>query len=210
MLLELVGISSLIWSDLTRDVRYVLLVDRKDTGTTKAKIVLQGDASALDLALHCHASELPAKLRALGQASSPKRVTLRDETTARIDDTLTTKGEIISINGFAGLTLLAESQCLVSNQLICAEAIVEFDHIDLIRCDTSHLVGFISGRFRHRSTNQINRRTAKGVRTVCRQADTRDFDGLVLEAVSTYKVFRANDCSSGTICIWTTSEQLYG
>lgn len=60
---------------------------------------------------------LPADLSALSETSSTERVTLGDQTTARINDVFATVSELTLIDELASLTRRTQAQSLVVDQL---------------------------------------------------------------------------------------------
>jgi hypothetical protein len=85
---------------------------------------LQGVFQIGNLTLTGDASQLPAKLSTLGEASSPKRVAFADETARRINNYLAAVGVVATVDELAGLALLAQAQSFVGDQLVGTEAIV--------------------------------------------------------------------------------------
>ena len=157
MLLEHVWIGGLVWSDLAWGVGPILLVYGDDTGATEAKVMLEGDACIGHLALLSHASQLPAQLSALGKTCGTERVSLGDQTTARVDNASATVSEVVAVDSLASFAFCTESQCLIRDQLIGTETVMKLNDIDLVSRNPSHLISLIRSRLGHRPTNQINR-----------------------------------------------------
>eukprot|EP00456_Euglypha_rotunda_P093054 TRINITY_DN98167_c0_g1_i1.p1 TRINITY_DN98167_c0_g1~~TRINITY_DN98167_c0_g1_i1.p1 ORF type:complete len:121 (-),score=15.88 TRINITY_DN98167_c0_g1_i1:10-372(-) len=61
-------------------------VERDDTGSTEAKIVLQGEACTFDLRFVRRSAQLTSQLVALGKAGRSDRVPLGEQAAARIDE----------------------------------------------------------------------------------------------------------------------------
>jgi len=65
--------------------------------------------------------------------SGSQRMSFGNESTWRIDDVLSTVGVVTCVHHFAAFALSAEAQGLVGEQLVGAEAVVQFDDVNLQR-----------------------------------------------------------------------------
>src|SRR2546422_4204115 len=105
-----------------------------------AVIVAEADGGASDLAGARLVAELCEDLRGLGNTSGAEWVPAADEAATGIDDDVTT---VVAASGrYEGsrLTLLAEAQLLVGDQLGDCEAVVDLGDIDVTGSDTGHPV----------------------------------------------------------------------
>ena len=69
-----------------------LFEDVHEPGAAEPAVVLQGDASALNLAAASFSAQLPGQFRNLCQSRCAKRMALGQQTAGRIDDDITTIG----------------------------------------------------------------------------------------------------------------------
>jgi hypothetical protein len=69
------------------------------------------------LAFTAHLTQLPAQLGALSEASGAERMSLRDETTARVHHPPATVGGIPSVDQLSSLSRGTQTERLVSDQL---------------------------------------------------------------------------------------------
>ena len=91
--------------------------------------MLEGDFGPLNLSLLCHTSELPAEFGALGEACGSEWMALRYKPATWIHHISTPISEVTLVDALAGLSLAAQAQSLVGNQLVSGETIMEFDHL---------------------------------------------------------------------------------
>ena len=66
--------------------------DVHEPGAAEPAVVLQGDASALNLAAAGFSAQLPGQFRNLRQSRCPERMALGQQTAGRIDDDITAIG----------------------------------------------------------------------------------------------------------------------
>lgn len=84
-------------------------------------------------------------------------MTLRDEATARIDDTLaTTIGEVVAVDCLTSFAFFAETESFTDDQFVCAEAVMELNHVDLVWGDSSGAECFFRRMLGHASTDKID------------------------------------------------------
>jgi len=182
----------------------VFLVSSDNNSTTQAKIVLQCNLCILDLSLLCQSTQLPAQLSTLSQASGAERMTLGDEAAGGIDDPFATICVVSSVDQLTCFSLLAQSQGLVGDELVCREAIVQLDHLHIVWRDACLLVDVLGGLFGHVVANHLHHRL---VCECCGQVGHHrhpdDLDRLSLQLVLDHKLLRAQDRSACTIACWT-------
>uniref|UniRef100_A0A182NXB3 Uncharacterized protein n=1 Tax=Anopheles dirus TaxID=7168 RepID=A0A182NXB3_9DIPT len=121
------------WVDGTFRVREAQPVQPDHDRSTKADVMLQRQFGALHLTLVRLTAQLPAQLRTLRQARRAERMSLGDQTTARVDNHTTTVRVVATVNELACLAWLAQPERFVRDQLVSGEAIVQLDHIDVLR-----------------------------------------------------------------------------
>ena len=76
---------------------------------------------------------------------------------------------------------------------------MKLNDVDFVWCYASLSVHLLSSSLRHRSSNQINVRGAKGVGEISFQGDCTDLNCLVLQAVCHYKFLGNKDGGCGSI-----------
>lgn len=108
---------------------------RDDAGSAEAQIVLEGMLHSLDLPHFRLTSELPDEFGALRQASRAERMTFREETTRRVRDECSAVGVVSVVNEPLCSALGSRAKRLVGQKLICREAVMEFDDLNVFRTD---------------------------------------------------------------------------
>src|SRR5438093_12655586 len=109
------------------------LVDGHDSGAAEPDVVLQPHLRAVDLSLVGVASQLPRELRALRQARRPERMALRDQASGGVDHPAPAVCRVLVLDELVTLALGRQAERLVGDQLVCGEAVVELDHVDVVR-----------------------------------------------------------------------------
>src|SRR5690606_37499427 len=116
--------------------------------TAESDVVLEGDLRAVDLTLVRGSAELPGEFGALREACCSEGVALRDEAAGRVDHPASAVGGVVGVDELAAVTFGAQSKCLVGQQLVGGEAVVEFDDVDVVGGDPGlgvYLLGGLAG-----------------------------------------------------------------
>src|SRR5690554_1115035 len=124
--------------------------------------MLQGDLDAVDLALIGESAKLPVKLGALGKAGRSERMALRDQSARGIDDPFPPVCDIARLDQLATFALAAEPQALVGDELVCREAVVQFDDVDVLGSKPRGGKDLLGGLAGHIGADQLDGAIAKG------------------------------------------------
>ena len=108
-------------------------VQRHDAGAAEAEIVLQRESRAVDLACLGRAAQLLRQLVALRQAGGAERMTLRQQAARWVGHDLAAIGVVAVVDELLGAALRAKPERLVGEQFVVREAVVQFDHVDVLR-----------------------------------------------------------------------------
>lgn len=130
-------------------------------------------------------------------------MTLGDQAAAWIDDNLSAIGEGSLVNCLTSLALGAESQGLISAELIGREAIVKLAHIelfgDLTLLKAKFLVDFAGALARHVCSNKTHGGLAKCRLGISGHVYRQDLHGLVLKTMLKHEFLGANDRTGSSI-----------
>mmetsp|Transcript_40861 Transcript_40861/g.102902 ORF Transcript_40861/g.102902 Transcript_40861/m.102902 type:complete len:360 (+) Transcript_40861:1037-2116(+) len=129
-------------------------------------------------------------------------MTLRDETTTRVHHPSTTVGHITSIDQFACFTGATETKRLIGDQLIARETIVELDHLNVSRSDTSLLQGSLCSTSTHTglaSTDHRHTAAFERILAIGGHCHADDLNRLRLETVTVHELFVAQDRCTGSV-----------
>src|SRR3990172_411328 len=177
-----------------------LAVHRHDHGAAEADVVLQRDLRPRDLTGLGLPPQLPAQLRALGQAGGAERVPLRDQPAGGVDDPLAAVGHGPLVDEVAALALAAEDERLVGDHLVRREAVVQLDHVHVLRPQAGLLVHPLRRQPRHLAADQGDRALAlERVRRVGHHRLADDLDRLVLQRVPAHELLAGKDGGGGTV-----------
>jgi hypothetical protein len=86
--------------------------------------VLKAVFDIFNLAFLGHSSELPAEFSALSESSSTEGMSLGDEATTRVNNNTSSVSEFVVIDGRSGSTGRAETESLVSAELVSRETVM--------------------------------------------------------------------------------------
>src|SRR6185369_5133399 len=146
------------------------------------------------------AAELPVELRALREARRTERVTLRDEAAGRIHYPLAAVGDGAGLDQIAALPFGTEAEALVRDELVRREAVVELDHLHVLRPEARLLVDLLRRRARHVLADQLDAALrVERAREVRRHRHAGDLDGLLLEAVLLHELLRRENRRAGAV-----------
>src|SRR4051812_31508580 len=115
----------------TGNVSACLLVDGHGAGAAEPDVVLQGDPGALHLTCAGLAAQLPGEFGALGDPGGAQRVPLGDQAAGRVHDPGAAIGGGLRVDQLVRLTDRGHAQCLVGDELVGAEAVVQLDDVDV-------------------------------------------------------------------------------
>jgi hypothetical protein len=161
--------------------------------------VLEGNLAIGDLASTSHLSQLPAKLSALSETGSTKRVALGDQTSGRVNDPFSTVGDVATIDQLTCLTNRAELKSLIGDQLIRGEAIVQLNDLSILGCETSLGVDVLSSSVGHFKPNHLDARVLEGGGKIGPERHADDLDSLVLQVVLGNKLLAGQDGATTTL-----------
>ena len=97
--------------------------------------MLKGEACAVDLPRLGSTAKLMDELIALGEACRSERMAFREQAAGRVGDVTPAIRVIAVEDELLCLTLAAEAERLVGDELVLRKAIVQFDDIDILRRD---------------------------------------------------------------------------
>src|SRR5690349_15818339 len=99
------------------------------------------DARGVDLPVAGLAPKLPGDLADLGDAGRAEWVTLREQTTTRVDRLLTADAPVAFVEQPSILAGRTEAETLDAEDLSHREAVVDLRDVDVLGPDPGHLVG---------------------------------------------------------------------
>ena len=162
--------------------------------------MLESDLGSLHLALVGLAAELPVELGALSQPRGAQGVALGDETAGGIHDDLSAVGLGTGVDELAALALGTKTQCLVGDQLVAAEAVVELHHVDVLGPEARLLVDLLGGGLGEIGADDLDAALlAEGALEVGGHGLAEDLHGLGLEPVLLDEVLAAYDRGAGAV-----------
>lgn len=148
-----------------------------------------------------------------------QRVALGEKTAGRVDDPLAAKGvvllvdELVRLAGGGQAERIVEEElagvahrvrrCSVNRQMggvLCGEAVVELDDLDVGRLDAGLFVDLLGGQAGHVGARELDGRLLREeLGRVGRHGLGDDLDGLVVELVPVDKVARGDDGAGATV-----------
>src|SRR5439155_18014193 len=180
-------------------------VHRDDAGPSQPDVVLEPDPRPPDPPLVRLPGELPHELGALREPGRAERVTLREEAARRIHHPLPAVRDLVLVDQPTALPFLAEPERFVSDQLVRTEAVVELDHLDVLRTEPRLLVDRLGRPLRHADPDHAERPHREVLHLVRRHGLRDDLD-RTREALLLRKFLRAEDRRAGAVGRGTTLE----
>ena len=98
--------------------------------------MLQRSGDVVDLSFVGGAAQLPGQLGALRQPRRTERMSLGDQAAGRVDHPPPAVCGVVVVDELRCLTLGAQAEGFVQQQLVGGEAVVQFDHLEVVRPET--------------------------------------------------------------------------
>mmetsp|Transcript_93463 Transcript_93463/g.250352 ORF Transcript_93463/g.250352 Transcript_93463/m.250352 type:complete len:223 (-) Transcript_93463:418-1086(-) len=116
-------------------------------------------------------------------------MTLANQSTARVHHPLPSVRHVAGLKQLTALALATETQCFVGDQLVAAEAIVQFDHLHSLRPFACLSVDFFRARLGHGEPHCVDTGSfmqvvrIKRLPSISSHALSNDLDSLALQPV---------------------------
>ena len=122
-----------------------------------------------------------------------------NETAGWIHDPLAAISDVAFHHKLPGLALRAQAKAFVSDEFVGGEAVVQLNHLNVMRFDARHGISGSGCALGHTRANHLHHAAFKGGFGVGGHADTDDLNGFILEPVGNNEALRHDDRDAGAI-----------